>query len=240
MKTQQGIRWTIGLRLAIGATALFIIMAVIVGIGLWTNNQIDDQVRLVNDIRVPTIENTNRAQEKLLQALTNIRAYLAIGDPKYKEAAQQDMTEFGATLAELERLSAIWTNPENLTQLNEIKTDYTAWSPLPQQMFDLRDNPLANEPARKILIEQAAPQFDAQLAAISTMIDEQATRSFTGDKEATDIIATLKAMADYRGSLGPMNANLRGYLATGETDFIDNYKVQQAKNEAAWQRLNEL
>jgi methyl-accepting chemotaxis protein len=239
MQTQKRITWTVGLRLAIGVAALFVIMASIIGIGVWTNNQISDEIDLVNDLRTPTFETSSRAEADFMRALADIRGYLSLGESQFRESAQRNMGDFEVALAELEQLSANWTNPENITRLEKIKAAYTAWSPLPEQMFALRDDPLANEPARKILFEQAAPLGDTLITDITTLIDEQGTRSFAGDRDAAAGLSNLKNMADFRGSLALMLANIRGYLATGEIEFIDKFEVERAKNEAAWTKLNE-
>lgn len=237
-KNSKAFQWSVALRLALGAAALFIIMAAIVGVAIWSNNQINTSVHLVSDVRSPTFETSSRAQGDFLRALTNIRAYLMLGDPQHRQATQRDLANFENALAELKTLSPTWTNPENQTRLEEVESLFEQWSTLPEQMFELYDDPMANEPARKILVEEVTPLLNTQADAITAMIDEQADRPFETTDEAAELLAGLKAMADYRGSLGLMNANLRSYLISGEIEFLENYEFYREFNDGAWQALN--
>lgn len=207
-------------------------LAVVLAVNTFNTNRVSGDLERLQSLRAPTIVASSGAENEMLTMLINIRAYLALGESEFIGDYEDARNRFEEHLATLDTLSPNWTNDENKTRLEQIKEVYETWKVLPQQMFDLRDDPLANQPAQNILVSQGAPRIATVLGDITIMIDIQAERE--PSETNTQI---LKDMADFRGSWNGMAAGIRGYLANLNPLFLTEYETALTTNNDAWNRL---
>jgi len=215
-------------KLNAGLAVLLVVVVLAVGLSAWASSLATTDINRMQSLRVPTALTSAQAQTHLLQVLADIRSYLVLGDLEFRSAYSRDIKNFEADLAKMETLSADWTNPENARRLQELQSTFAVWSELPTQMFVLHDSALDNQPARRILIQQAEPLFDAILDDIAGMIKEQAQR---------ENIALLKDMADFQSTFLSLQSALHGYLATDGTLFKFDYRLTLTANQFAWDQL---
>ncbi|MEK6237111.1 MAG: hypothetical protein N2C14_20570, partial [Planctomycetales bacterium] len=182
------------------------------------------------NLRVPTSTASNNARAYLLEMQLNIRSYLSLGDKQYRKGFQAAQQGFEKELSRLETVSEGGTR---LAQIQALNALYEEWTPLPKRIFDEHDDPLRVEPAKMMLIQDEKPRVGKVLAATAELIAVQAERPSSPEN-----YALMRSMADFRGSFATMAASLRGYLATLDSTFQDEYKTAFAENNAAWEQLS--
>lgn len=238
MQEQQTSQFNLNFLRSIGLRIYFMVifalgmLALVLVLNSASSNQVAENLEQLETLREPTLATSSEAEIAMLRMLINIRGYLALGDPAFITQYEAALSEFEEDIASLDALSVSWTNPENKTRLANVEDVFEEWVLLPQQMFDLRDDPIANEPAQALLVNEGAPRIASVQADITAMIDIQALR-----EPSAINIELLKDMADYRGSWNAMAAGIRGYLANLNPSFLDEYNAALAINTDAWERL---
>jgi GAF domain-containing protein/HAMP domain-containing protein len=192
-----------------------------------------ENINRIQDLRVPTAFTSAQAQAHLLKMLADIRSYLVLDDPEFRNAYHRDIIDFETDLTQMEALSANWTNLENKRRLGELQAAFREWSELPDQLFSLHNDALANQPAWRILVEQAQPAFNAISDDVALMIEEQVQR-----EPSAENMALLKDIADLQSSFVSLESALRGYLATGNTVYQAAYYASLNQNHSVWGSLN--
>lgn len=230
--SQFGALRSIGGRIYFAVAVAIGMLVLVLVLNSANSTQVASVLDRVAELRAPTALQSNLAEEAMLKMLVNIRGYLALGEQQFIDNYEIARDDFEESIVLLDTLSTDWTNPVNLTRLETVRTTFTTWGVLPQQMFDLRDDPIANQPAQAILVNEGAPRIASVQTDITSMIDVQAVREPTVDN--TQI---LKDMADFRGSWNGMAAGIRGYLANLNPLFLDEYTTALATNTDAWNRM---
>ena len=77
-----------------------------------------------------------------------------------------------SNVAEMNRLSRDWTDPENISLFKKLKKVLAALK-AGQQKVEAICQTAENEPALHLLVTQAAPRAGEMLVALSKMIDEE-------------------------------------------------------------------
>lgn len=230
-------RWfanrSIGQKLSLGFGSLVLLSIVVIAIGTLASGRATSSIDRTTEIRAPTSLAASRAQAELLQMISDVRGYLALGDPAYRSDYETARQAFEADLAELDRLAALDPSAAVLAaQLVDLNAAYDEWSPQPAALFDLRDDQLQREPALRILIQDATPRIQQVLAALNGMVETQKDRSISASQ-----VATLGDMADFQSSFLSMVAGLRGYVTTARDIFKFEYTSNLTINDTAWRRL---
>jgi CHASE3 domain sensor protein len=226
----------IGRKLSIGFGILVIITLVVVGWSYFGSAEATNKINLTEDLRVPTALDAASAQANLLRMLASTRGYLALGDQKYRDDYSQAQQAFEADLAKLRDRSVDLDN-DNRRRLEELETLLEQWSPLPNELFDLRDDQLRREPALQILLEDASDSYSGVLRDINGLIEIQVRLTASADEIKADDIELLKDMVNFQFSFAQMISGLRGYVSTRRIPFKGEYETQFRINEAAWERL---
>lgn len=223
---------SIGRRIYAIVGLVLILLVVVIGLSFFRTTEATATSSRIEDLRSPVAQASSNARANMLTMLINIRGYLSLGETQFitnYEAARDGYLE---DIGNLKQLSVNFTNQENVERITQLETVFNSWVQLPPQMFDLRDDPQANQPALRILTEEGAPRISGVQTDITSMIDIQALRD-----PSLENSAVFKNMADFRGSWNAMAAGIRGYLATLNPAFKDEYNAALATNEAAWTAL---
>jgi GAF domain-containing protein/signal transduction histidine kinase len=229
-------RLRIGGKLTIGFGILGALTLLVIGLSYLGSYRATLNINRTGDVRVPTALASARAQANLLRMQADVQAYLALGDKSYRESYQQAKQAFESDLAELEQLAGRHETSSSNTafdrRLDDLKSAYTQWSALPEQLIDLRDDQLKREPALRLLIEDANPLIVPILVDISGMIAAQQQRN-----PSPENMALLGDMANFQASFFAMVAGLRGYVTTGRDSFQYEYTSNLTVNDSAWEGL---
>ncbi|MDB9527517.1 SpoIIE family protein phosphatase [Oscillatoria sp. CS-180] len=225
----------IGRKLTLGFGSLVAITLLVVVSSYLAGQVASSNIQRTQDLRVPTTLASANAQENLLKMLSNIRAYLATGEPEYRYRYQQTRQAFEADLAQLERLfSDRDASAQSREQLEELTTSYRDWLALPDQLIALQNNLTDNQPALKILDEQGDASVIVIQREMGLMLEEQELRS---PSRANTIL--LRDMAEFRNTFSLALAALQSYLVTREPAFRFEYNALARANQLVWEQLLE-
>ena len=228
---------SIGSKLTFAFGILVALTLVVAAVAYLAGQRATERIERANDVRAPTARTAARAHANLLQMLADVQAYLALGDASYQVSYDSAREDFEEDLAELERLVIAAEGDEALAdryRVSDLASAYGRWTPLPDQLFALRDDQLQREPALRILIEDANPQITAILAETAGMIASQRQRDPTGAN-----MAVLADLSSFQSSFIAMVSGLRGYGTTGRDSFKFEYASNLKSNDDAWEKLND-
>ncbi len=200
-------------RLIIGFASICLILAGTIVTTKVKIHDLDASIERIVDVRTPTAMAGQDAVANLYASLAALRGYMLTGDAAQKSARDVAWKSLDAVRAELDRLSATWTNDENRQRWNEAKSTLDAFRQAQQRIETLVGTD-DETPATKILSVEAAPLGATMAQQITAMINDEATQPVSEARKAL-----LLQMADVRGSLGLSLAALRATLLTGEAKY---------------------
>jgi CHASE3 domain sensor protein len=222
---------SIGVRLIIGFGVMIAITMAAVLFNYFGSSSATTNINRTDDVRVPAALASSQAQASLLRMLSDVRGYLALGQPEFRVSYEESRRSFEADLGELKQLSDN-LNPENQRRLKELEAAFIEWSELPDELFALRDDQLEREPAYNILATDGILLGGTVLIELSKMIEEQGQREATAEN-----IDVLADMAQFQGTFASMLSGLRGYVTTRNRTFKGEYEANRTINDFAWERL---
>lgn len=222
---------SIGVRLLIGFGVMIFITFLVVTFSYVGSTVATESINTTSSVRVPTALSAARAQASLLKMLGDVRGYLALGQPEFRESYEADRAAFEAQLAELQSYKPN-LSPDNRDRLVELEKTFIAWSALPDKLFELRNDQLEREPAYKILATDGILMGGSVLIDLNQMIEAQSLREPTADN-----IELLSDMAQFQGTFASMLSGLRGYVTTRNRLFKGEYEANLGANEFHWNRL---
>jgi CHASE3 domain sensor protein len=221
----------IGTKLTIGLALLAFLTLLVVVIGYGGSATATQKINVTTDVGMPTTLASSRAQADLLRMLGDVRGYLALGEADYRTGYDRSSQAFRADLANLKALSASF-DPTNQKRLQTLEDAFGQWSKLTDQLFDLRDDQQAREPAYNMLVTDGAQHAGAVLDDIGKLIDAQGLREPTGENSRL-----LTQMAKFQGSFAAMFSGLRDFTITRDADFRNEYQASLDANTAVWENL---
>ena len=191
-----------------------------------------ETVERLTTLRVPTANASLMALNGVNHSLAALRGWIILGKDKFKdERAKAWSEEIKNSIAEMDKLSAKWTNPTNIEKLGIIRENMKLFEKYQQEIEEIA-NTIDNTPASKILFEEATPQVVIMAENITKMIDLESKLEATADRKAL-----LGMMADVRGTIGLGVGNIRAYLLSGDGKFRKGFEKLWEKNN---RRFNDL
>ncbi len=194
--------------------------------------EVQDTKRLTDrivELRTPTAQASSSLTNAVNASLAALRGWMLTGNPEFKIERAADWAEIAKFSAEMDRLSAYWTNPENVDAWNRLKSVLDEFK-FAQLQVETVARSADEQPATRMLIEEAAPHAAIMASKITEIIDlELAKRSSPVVQD--NRVQMLGMMADVRGTLGLALANIRAYLLTGDEKFVEKFNVLWSKNE---------
>jgi signal transduction histidine kinase/CHASE3 domain sensor protein len=216
----------IGIKLALAFGVLVILVFVMVGLAYNSSSQAISSNNLTKDERAPALLAASAAQVDLLRLQSSIRAYLIFGDEASRAEFDDAQNKLNEAFVELE------TTLDSPELLEELQSDFDEVLNVAGTMFTLRKNPMQNEPAQRILAQDAAYSYASILESIAEIVSIQKDRSATSQHAEQ-----LVLMTDFQRTFALMNSSLRRYVETGDSVHKFDYEAFQAENEAAWNKL---
>jgi methyl-accepting chemotaxis protein len=212
-------------RLILGFAALSLALAAAVGTTLWKVAGIQSQTTRVVELRVPTAFASSGLVNNINASLAALRGWMLTGNSDFKTGRAAVWADIHRIRAEMDRLSASWTNPDNVAKWTEFKAVLDEFEAAQKRVEDIAHT-AEEQPASKMLLTEAAPRATVIIKSITAMIDAEAKLPATEERKAL-----LGMMADVRGTMGMSLANIRAYLLTGDATFKENFDRFWAKNE---------
>ncbi|HEY2929661.1 ATP-binding protein [Piscinibacter sp.] len=223
----------IGGKLTLGFGALATVTLLVVMLAFAAGRSATEDIDLTEGVRGPASLASAQAQASLLRMQLHVRGYLVLSDPvdvQQYHAARQD---FEKRLASLQAMSGSWSEEDAVKGVAELTATYERWVKLPQQLFDLHDNPLKNRPALRLARVQVQALRVQILDEVDAVIGIQKTREATPQNR--ELLADLLG---FQTSFDAMTTNLMAYATSGELGFKLGYGPQLATNAAIWNTLS--
>ncbi len=212
-------------KLYAGFGILLLTLVVAVGITISYISDVSTGIGRVANLRVPTSASSSLMVSDINASLASLRGWMLTGNEAFKKERAAVWNSIEQNSAQMDRLSQNWTNPANVKTWTEFKAILTEFKTAQAQVEAIAKSP-DEQPAVKILLNEAAPRAAIMVARITQMIDEEATLAATRERKAL-----LGIMADVRGTTGLGLANIRAMLLTGSNDFRAKFETLWAKNE---------
>lgn len=217
----------IGARVYAGCFAIVAVLVISVVTTLVNVRQIGTSVERLDTLRIPTSNSSQIMVRNIYGTLAALRGWMLTGSPDFKVERAAIWRDITAKREEIDKLSAHWTNPDNVTSWNDFKVVLDEFSEAQSEVESLANSP-DQFPATKILVEDAAPLAGSMVSSITRIIDVEGELPPGADEHQRK--ALLGMMADVRGTLGLSLANIRAYLLTGDDKFQKSFETLWAKN----------
>ena len=185
----------------------------------------EDGADRIVQLRVPTAFASVGLVNNINASLAALRGWMLVDNPAFKVERAAVWADIHETRAEIDRLSANWTNPDNVAAWTDLKATLDEFEAAQQRVEDIAHT-IDQTPATKLLLTEAAPQAAVIIKNITAMIDAEAALAATPERKAL-----LGMMADVRGTMGMALANIRAYLLSGDVKFKEQFESFWAKNE---------
>jgi len=224
----------IGAKLNIGFGILMLVLLLIVALIFSAAERATAIIDLTEDVRVPSALASAQAQSSLLKMQAAVRGYLVLGDIQNIDDYNKAQESFAINLAQLQAMSADWTNPEDVARLTSLIAMFEVWDPIPKRLFKLHDTPLENRPALRIEDTQVRPLAGELLRDLERLIELQEERP-----PSTANRSLLSQMLDFRNSFQAMTTNLRAYAITGDLAFKFGYADNLTANSTVFTSLEQ-
>jgi signal transduction histidine kinase len=222
----------IGRKLTLAFGALAAAALLVVSLAFVAGRRATEKINLTEDIRGPASLASAQAQANLLRMQLHVRGYLVLSDPADIEQYQAAKQAFEERLAALQAMSGNWPEPDAANWTAELTATYGHWVRLPQQLFELHDNPLKNRPALRLTRVNVQELRIRILDQMDRMIGIQKRRPVSSRNR--ELLADLLG---FQTSFDAMVTNLMAYGASGELNFKLAYGPQLATNAAIWNAL---
>jgi len=159
------------------------------------------------------------------QSLSGLRAWMLLGDPKFKEVSHRAWNEWiDPNLELMERLTEESHDKEDERRLKIIKEDLIKLRELELQIEEIAHTEREN-PSLTMLNNVAEPLANKMAKLITDIIDIE------GQQPGTDLRkAMLYMMADIRGTTGLGLASIRSFIYTGDEKFRRTFENLWSKN----------
>lgn len=227
-------RIKISSRLTVGFLMLVLILAISSISSIFQITSITNNANKVVELRIPTAQASASVLNGVNHALAALRGWMLLGEEKFKTERKLAWdTEIIPAIAILNKMSANWTNPDNIGRLKELEALLESFKRQQQNIEDIAQT-LQNTPAIEMLYQQAVPQASIMSKEVTRLIDIELGLDASSERKAL-----LGMMADVRGSLGLSLANIRGYLLSGEAHYRYAYETLWHKNQRRFSDLKQ-
>jgi len=215
----------IGTKISLGFTIITLLLVILVLTTIMQVNKSSDVTTKVLKLRVPTAMSSLEMINGMNHSLAALRGYIILGKDKFKdERGAAWSQEIEPALAKMTKFSQNWTNPENIQRLEKITLAINDFKRYQKEIENIAHH-IDNQPALKILFNDAAPQANILIDNITKIIDIELQQPSSPERKAL-----LGMMADIRGTTGLGLANIRAYLLSGDEKFKKLFDKFWAKN----------
>ena len=225
---------SIGHKLNLGFGVIVGIAFILIARTYWGSVIAANHIERTQEVRMPLALASSQAQEELLTMSSQVRGYLVTGESNFRDRFHRARREFEGELLKIDGLLGQDSSPNTPTHLAKLQNTYQQWAILPDQLFALRDDAAANQPALRLFQEEGEGVIISLQSKINDLIEVQAQRT----PSATNT-ALLKDMADFQNSFALLVSSLRAYLITQDASFRFEYAGHALDNQAAWQKLRD-
>lgn len=216
----------LGTRLTLAFAALAAVTVLVVLLALVAGRKATADIESTEEVRAPAWIASEQAQASLLRMQLHVRGYLVLGDRADIGHYQQARRDFERSLASLRAMAGQRPELDQAGWIAELTRIYGRWVQLPQELFDLHDDPLKNRAALRIarvdlqtLREQVLDRIDAVIALERSGEDSPSSRH------------RMSRLRAFQSSFDAMVATLTAYASSGDPGLYLAYGTQSAAHE---------
>ena len=169
-------RLKISHRLLAGFGMMLLLLALAVGVALWKVDEIARGSERIASLRAPTALTAERLTADLQGTLAGLRGYMLTGKEGFEKQRVGAWADIAEGSAEMDRLSARWTNPANVeawTQFKALRDQFA----VAQEHVTKAVDPANIAPSVTLLVTEAAPLADKLLGILLGPVDAGGKRS---------------------------------------------------------------
>ena len=211
-------------RLNAGFGAVCLVLVVLVAVTVYEITGVATINKRIVDLRVPTSAASLGLVNDINASLAALRGWMITGNPSFKTGRAAVWADIAKVQADMDRLSASWTNPKNVAVWKGFKVTLDEFRIAQEKVEAIARSP-EEHPATKILTVEAAPKANIMVGEITKIINQEASMPATAERKAL-----LGMMADVRGTTARALANIRAFLLTGNPVFQDRFNTMWTKN----------
>ena len=219
-------------KLSAGFATMMVGGALMVGFSLFSVDEITGSTERVSNLRVPTALSGSRMLNNINSSFANLRGYMLTGDKTFRSDLAEDWRYISNDITFIEELSKDWAGEKNIERWQEFKDLYSEFHEAQVRVQSIAHT-ADEQPALKILIEEALPRADVLNREVTGMIDEEVQLEATPDRKAL-----LGTMADIRETMALTLTNTRLFLLTGDEQFYLHFEANWDKNTRRYDKLN--
>jgi methyl-accepting chemotaxis protein len=219
-------------RLIGGFAVVVLVLVAAVASTIWKVSGVRDNTDRIVNLRTPTAQTSARLVNDVNASLAALRGWMLTGNAAFKTERAAVWTDVTEARKAMDGLARHFTREENRKAWADVKALLDEFAAA-QAKVEAVANTSDEQPATRILVEEAAPRANVVTAEITRMIDEELKLEATAERKAL-----LGMMADVRGTFGLALANIRAYLLTGSADFAESFKQLWARNEQRFADLS--
>ncbi len=199
-------------------------------------NTITASSEKIKDLRNPTARASLMLLNGVNHSLAALRGWMLIGyeegGEKFRLERKSAWQEISYSIDEMNALSSLWTNPENVERLRAIKYSLKEFEIYQNQIEQIANTEL-NQKASSILLNEAAPKATLLMSEVTKMIDIEKKRSSSVVRK--NIFGIL---ADIRGSFSVCIASIRAFVLSGDSKYKLEFDNQWQINNAKYSELS--
>jgi methyl-accepting chemotaxis protein len=225
-------------RLILGFSVLCVLLATVVGITMLKVRTVSEATSRNVDLRAPTAMAAGDLVAGVYASLASLRGWLITGNEAFKAERAGLWKDIRKSGSDMDRLAARWSDEQN-------RVDWTQAKPMLDALQSAQDKAEAiahtidEQPAARMLAQEAAPLAKIVLQKVTAIIDEE------GRIPSTDARKNLLIdFADTRGSMAMAVAAIRAYLLTADgafkTEFEELWALNQKKVDALSKRRSDM
>ncbi len=232
-------RLKISHRLLGGFGVLVLLLVAVLGTTVWKTNAIKQSTARMVELRMPTAYASARMVNNINSSLAALRGYMLTGNAKFKKERAIVWKDIAKTQQNLDSLSKNWTNSDNIEKWQGFKEVLIQFK-LAQDEIEGIAKSKEEQPAKLILVSEAAPLAQTILQTITLIINEELENTKKNRSSIAARSEYLGFMAEFRGSFAGGLANIRAYLLTGDRKFADKFSVLWETNRKRFASIGEI
>jgi methyl-accepting chemotaxis protein len=208
---------TIGRKLAGGFGLVLVLLVGVAGVVHVQTARVRAATDEVVNQAVPAVDLCLKLQGEIHHALSMHRGYMILGLPALAEERLQAWELIDGYTAEVDALSADWTDQQMLSEYARFKEVMADFRVAQQQIADVSHTPDDN-PARTKFFGEAEPFGDEMVANLQAILDIEETTSEQGDRKLL-----VRRIAAAEGHLLKARVAVASFLTSG--DGADEAKI---------------
>lgn len=224
-------RMAISKKLTIGFSILVLLTLLVAALSYFSSDEATRQIENSNELRMPITLEAATAEYNLLRMLSDTRGYLALGDERFRNDYLTAAIAFDANLSNLDTLLAVEGSQEQLELLHQLQESLADYRDRADELFILRNDQLASQPAYKIVAT------DGTVLAGNVLLDTQRLIDSVAREPAIEDVPVLEDLAEFQSSFLAMLSGLRNYTTTRNRSYRSEYIANSQVNDLAWARL---